>query len=119
MRRDPENGKLGRVVDSARSRAKLAMIPPFEDNGYLPPGVHSATLDGIANTMSITNCRQVDNTRAKMKILEDECRSVESTPEDATMARELTIRSLKKLINQMKEEIARFESRASVRSDVH
>jgi hypothetical protein len=23
------------------------MIPPFEDNGYLPPGIHSATLDEI------------------------------------------------------------------------
>ena len=23
------------------------MIPPFEDNGYLPPGVHQATLDEI------------------------------------------------------------------------
>lgn len=23
------------------------MIPPFEDNGYLPPGIHRATLDEI------------------------------------------------------------------------
>jgi hypothetical protein len=23
------------------------MIPPFEDNGYLPPGIHPATLDEI------------------------------------------------------------------------
>jgi Family of unknown function (DUF6932) len=23
------------------------MIPPFEENGYLPPGVHSATLDEV------------------------------------------------------------------------
>jgi hypothetical protein len=23
------------------------MIPPFQDNGYLPPGVHTATLDEI------------------------------------------------------------------------
>jgi hypothetical protein len=23
------------------------MIPPFEDNGYLPPGVHFATLDEV------------------------------------------------------------------------
>lgn len=24
------------------------MVPPFDDNGYLPPGIHSATLDEIA-----------------------------------------------------------------------
>ena len=24
------------------------MIPPFDDNGYLPPGIHPATLDEIA-----------------------------------------------------------------------
>jgi hypothetical protein len=24
------------------------VIPPFDDNGYLPPGIHSATLDEIA-----------------------------------------------------------------------
>ena len=23
------------------------MIPPFEDNGYLPPGIHAATLDEV------------------------------------------------------------------------
>ena len=31
--------------------------------------------------------------------------------------REITLRSLKRLIKQMKEEIARFESRASVKPD--
>jgi hypothetical protein len=28
--------------------AGLVMIPPFNDNGYLPPGVHEASLDEIA-----------------------------------------------------------------------
>ena len=23
------------------------MIPPFEDNGYLPPGIHPATLEEV------------------------------------------------------------------------
>ena len=26
---------------------RAEMIPPFEDNGYLPPGIHRATLDEI------------------------------------------------------------------------
>jgi hypothetical protein len=63
--------------------------------------------------MSITSYRQVENTRKKLQLLEDECKSLESIKEDRTPARELTIRSLKKLINQMKEEIVRFESRVS------
>jgi proline dehydrogenase len=67
--------------------------------------------------MSIKSRHQLDNTRKKLQILEEEYRSVESSAQDNTLARELTIRSLKKLINQMKEEIARFESRVSVRSN--
>ena len=55
--------------------------------------------------MSIKSRHQLDNTRKKLQILEEEYRSVESSAQDNTLARELTIRSLKKLINQMKEEI--------------
>ena len=67
--------------------------------------------------MSIQSRQQLENTRTKLHILEDRCSSLESAARENTVARELTIRSLKKLIVQMKEEIARFESRASVRSD--
>ena len=36
------------------------MIPPFNDNGYLPPGIHPATLDEIAERFgSESELRQV------------------------------------------------------------
>jgi hypothetical protein len=67
--------------------------------------------------MSIQSRHQLENTRKKLQILEDRCKLLESTAQESTMARELTVRSLKRFMNQMKEEIARFESRVSVRSD--
>jgi hypothetical protein len=67
--------------------------------------------------MSIQNRRQLENTRKKLLMLEGRCQKLEAEgePESRTPrpARELTVRSLKKLINQMKEEIARFESKVS------
>jgi hypothetical protein len=79
------------------------MIPPFEDNGCLPPG------------MSIQNHRQLDNTRKKLQLLEVRYQSLISSPAENAIAPNFTRRSLKKLINQMKEEITRFEARATVR----
>ncbi|MHB8897587.1 MAG: hypothetical protein ACYC6Y_02450 [Thermoguttaceae bacterium] len=65
--------------------------------------------------MDIENRRQCDNTRAKLHELE---RLYESKREDPTEKhiRELTLRSLKKRINQFKEEIARYEARAGSRA---
>ena len=62
--------------------------------------------------MSIENRRQCENTRAKLQDLE---RLYEKKRQEAgdQYIRELTLRSLKKRINQFKEEIARFEARAS------
>jgi hypothetical protein len=64
--------------------------------------------------MSIQNRRQLENTQRKLLVLEERCQMLEAEAEGGTPApaRELTLRSLKKLINQMKEEVARFESRA-------
>jgi hypothetical protein len=62
--------------------------------------------------MSIENRRQLDNTRAKLADLEHlYAQTAQDDGRDAHV-RELTLRSLKKRINQFKEEIARFESRA-------
>jgi hypothetical protein len=69
--------------------------------------------------MSIQNRRQLENTRNKLKLLEDHCAALELTAPTKSTNRDITVRSLKKLMNQMREEIARFECRASVRSDVH
>ena len=62
--------------------------------------------------MSVDNRRQWENTRAKLQELEqlDERKRQEPTDEHV---RQLTLRSLKKRINQFKEEIARFEARTS------
>ncbi len=61
--------------------------------------------------MSIENRRQWENTRAKLHELEQLYQSKRQEPTDEHI-RELTLRSLKKRINQFKEEIARYEARA-------
>ncbi len=68
--------------------------------------------------MSIQNRRQLANTQKKLLILEERCRTLETATGSGinSPTREITMRSLKRLIKQMKEEIARFESRASVKS---
>ena len=66
--------------------------------------------------MSIQSRRQLENTRKKLQILEERFHSLDPCPDDSATVRNVSRRSLKKLINQMKEEIARFESRASVKS---
>jgi hypothetical protein len=67
--------------------------------------------------MSIQSTRQLENTRRKLQMLEGRLEELGTELVANPRTRELTKRSLKKLVNQLKEEIARFESRASVRPD--
>ena len=67
--------------------------------------------------MSIKTTRQLENTRSKLLKLEGRMTELDLEPVTNPKTRELTRRSLKKLVNQLKEEIARFESRAPVKSD--
>lgn len=62
--------------------------------------------------MSIDNRRQWENTRAKFRELGQLYERKRQEPTDEHV-RQLTLRSLKKRINQFKEEIARFEARTS------
>ncbi len=62
--------------------------------------------------MSIENRRQLENTRMKLQELEQLYTKTEQKSSDDKHVRELTLRSLKKRINQFKEEISRFEARA-------
>jgi hypothetical protein len=62
--------------------------------------------------MSIENRRQLENTRAKLRELESLYASTLQQPTKNERVRELTLRSLKQRINQFKEEITRFETRA-------
>lgn len=63
--------------------------------------------------MSIENRRQLDNARTKLAELEQLYEKKRQEPADDEHVRELTLRSLKKRINQFKEEISRFEARVS------
>ena len=65
--------------------------------------------------MELKDERQVQNTREKLRILEERLEAVRRDPAGNTHVQELTIRSLKRLINQLKEEIARFEAHAQMR----
>ncbi len=84
------------------------MIPPFDEHGYLPPGIHSAS------SMSLQSQRELNATREKLRLLEDRYEANKREKSGDEHVRELSMRSLKRLINQLKEEIARFESRSSL-----
>ncbi len=61
--------------------------------------------------MTIVNRRQLANTRAKLQMLEELYDRKRQEPAENEHVRGLTLRSLKKRINQFKEEIAWFECR--------
>ncbi|HEV3257351.1 MAG TPA: hypothetical protein VG013_10760 [Gemmataceae bacterium] len=61
--------------------------------------------------MSIENRRQLENTRIKLQELEELYTKTRQGPVTSEHVRELTLRSLKKRINQFQEEITRFEAR--------
>ena len=62
--------------------------------------------------MTIENRHQLENTRLKLQELEQLYLETQQGPATSEHVRELTLRSLKKRINQFKEEITRFEARA-------
>jgi hypothetical protein len=63
--------------------------------------------------MSIENQRQLENTRMKLQELEQLYTKIRQGQATSEHVRELTLRSLKKRINQFREEITRFETRVS------
>ena len=65
--------------------------------------------------MELKDERELEVTREKLRSLEARDQSVSQDPGDDAHIQELTLRSLKRMINQMKEEIARYESRRSPR----
>ena len=62
--------------------------------------------------MIIDSRLQLENTRLKLKELEQLYLETKQGPTTSEHVRELTLRSLKKRINQFKEEITRFEAHA-------
>jgi hypothetical protein len=61
--------------------------------------------------MTLDSRRQLENTRLKWHELEQLYLETKQGPATSEHVRELTLRSLKKRINQFKEEITRFEAR--------
>lgn len=65
--------------------------------------------------MTIETRRQLENTLAKLERMEQLYEKLRQEPAENEHVRELTLRSLKKRINQFKEEITWFESRGARR----
>jgi hypothetical protein len=63
--------------------------------------------------MILQSQREAENTREKLRLLEQRYSEIADRPCDNEHVRELTLRSFKRIINQMKEEIAVFECHAS------
>jgi hypothetical protein len=60
----------------------------------------------------LKNQTELENTRDKLRMLEQQYAAAQGRESLNQHTRQLTLRSLKKLINQLTEEIVRFESRA-------
>jgi uncharacterized protein involved in exopolysaccharide biosynthesis len=60
--------------------------------------------------MSIQNQRQWENTRAKLLQLEAQYTRAQNRSADEPYIRKLTLQSLMKMINQLKEEIAHYQA---------
>jgi len=65
--------------------------------------------------MNLRNEHEVAVTREKLRSLEARYDSIRQAPAADAHVRELTLRSLMRMINQMKEEIIRFESKAAMK----
>ena len=66
--------------------------------------------------MNIQNEQELAVTREKLRLLEDRVAALTRETDGDAHVRELTLRSLKSMINQLREEIARNGARAGVQS---
>ena len=62
--------------------------------------------------MELKDEYEVEVTRSKLKLLEERFEASRREPAENAHLQELSLRSLKWMINQLKAEIARFESHA-------
>ena len=63
--------------------------------------------------MDLTSQADVEATQEKIRVLQDRYVSLRSQPTDEAHLRELTLRSLKRVMNEMQEDVVRFQSRVS------
>ena len=64
--------------------------------------------------MELRNDRELANTREKLRMLEESYDETRKDTSEEAYVREASLRSLKRLINQLKEEIARYEAHHAV-----
>jgi hypothetical protein len=69
--------------------------------------------------MRIQNDHELAVTQKKLRQLEERVVTLKGQPTTDAHVRELTLRSLKSLVNQLREEIARYTLECSVVSDSH
>ncbi len=60
--------------------------------------------------MTLRNDRELANTRRKLRLLQEGYEEARAETDEDEHLRELEMESLKRLINQFKEEIARYEA---------
>ena len=65
--------------------------------------------------MTLHSERELVNTQRKLGLLEDAYEETRGDPDEDVHVREVTMESLRRLINQLKEEIARFEAHQPAR----
>ena len=61
--------------------------------------------------MTVNSERRIEFTREKLRLLEETYADAQCDSKTSAHTRELTLRSLRGLINQLKQEIARHEAR--------
>ena len=69
--------------------------------------------------MELQDERQYEVTRAKLRMLQEEYEAARTQRSTDEHVRELTLRSPKKLINQLTEEIVRYDCRRSADAANH
>ena len=64
--------------------------------------------------MSLQSLQELENTRRKLRELEEQYEATSRRPITNPHVREATLNSLRRLINQLKEEVFHFESHQKV-----
>ena len=65
--------------------------------------------------MTLQSQQELDSTREKLRLLERRYDAIRREEDVSDRATSLTLQSLRALINQLKEEITRFEGRTAAR----
>ncbi len=66
--------------------------------------------------MELKDEHELQVTRRKLRVLEERYDASRREPSENARVQELSLRSLKRMINQLQEEVSRFESHATRRT---